>query len=84
MSQRAQTKDERYMQGLYELAQAAGTWEKEFDMVEVGQYVGLTPKAVKAIVALLARANFVKKASKTHLCITQHGQQLVRGLQGMA
>jgi Mn-dependent DtxR family transcriptional regulator len=83
MSQRAQTKDERYMQGLYELAQAAGSWEADFDMVEVGEHVGLSAKPVKAIVALLARANFVKKIDKKRLRITEHGRRLVHELQAV-
>ena len=80
MSQRAQTKDERYLRGLYELAQAAGDVETEFDMFEVGQYVGQSPKAVKTIVALLARANFVRKLDKTRLRLTPNGERRLQDL----
>ena len=81
MSQRAQTKDQRYIEGLFELARAAGNMEAGFDMNEVGAHVGISPRGVKTIVALLARANFVKKLSKTQLCITVQGEQLVNRLR---
>lgn len=78
--QKAVTKDERFLMGLYELAEEAGDLYATFDVLEVGESTNLSPKAVKTIVTLLAQANFVKKVSRTELCLTDHGIRLAEEL----
>lgn len=82
MSQKALTKDEQYMLGLFKLTQAAKSDRWDFEMNEVGEFVGMTPKAVKAVVALLAQAHFVKKTSKTRIQIAPRGEVLAQELLG--
>lgn len=83
MVEQARTKDERFMLRLYEEASKQQDLETPFDRYQIGQAVGLQPKAVDTICNLLAQANFIKKRGKTEISITPHGVKLVEELQNL-
>jgi hypothetical protein len=81
MVERARTKDETFMLRLYEEASKQPDIEDPLDRYQIGQMVGLHPKAVDTICNLLAQANFIKKHGKVEISITPHGIKLVETLK---
>lgn len=77
-TKKALTKDVKFLVALFEL-----TGESEgatFDRYEIGEKVGLTQKAVKAVTTLLLQANFIKKSEGDKVYLTQNGRTLVTEL----
>lgn len=80
MSQKAHTKDEKFMLALYEAALATEDLETSFDRYIIGAKIGLHPKAVDTICTLLLQANFIKKAGSQDIFITSRGEELVKSI----
>lgn len=66
------TKDESYIIALYKAAGKGGLK----DRYEIGRQVGLSERAVNAILNGLEQANFVKKVDKTAVFLTANGEAL--------
>lgn len=81
MSERALTKDEKFMVRLYEEAAKLESFDDPLDRYYIGNLVSLHPKAVDTICTLLGQANFIKKHSKTDISITPQGIRLVESLR---
>lgn len=77
MSQKGHTKDEKFMLALYEMALEAGEIDTAFNRYQIGEKIGLHPKAVDTICTLLLQANFIKKEGKEAVFLTDNGQHLV-------
>lgn len=69
------TKDENYIITLYK---TAGRGMK--DRYEIGRQVGLSTRAVNAILHCLEQANFVKKVGETQVHLTANGEALAKDL----
>lgn len=69
------TKDEKYILALYKLA---GRGLK--DRYEMGKQIGISERAVNAILNGLEQANFVKKIGDTQVCLTANGVRLAESL----
>lgn len=81
MTERARTKDEKFMIRLYEEALKQPSMDDPLDRYLIGNSLGLHAKAVDTICVLLGQANFIKKQSKTEISITPHGIKLVDNLR---
>lgn len=82
MSQRAGTKEERFLLKLYELANERGDPTTELDRYNVGREMGLHDKGIDHICQVLQQSNFVKKGSKNKaIYLTENGLALVRTLR---
>ncbi len=66
---------------LYDEASLQEDIETPLDRYQIGQAVGLQPKAVDTICHLLVQANFIKKRGKTEISLTPHGVKLVERLR---
>jgi hypothetical protein len=73
----SRTKDERFIICCYEEASKRSDVFTSLNRYEVGNLIGLHPKAVDTICALLVQANFIKKTGKTEICLTRNGEELV-------
>jgi hypothetical protein len=81
MSAKGKTKDELFLLKLHQLACAAGGPTAEVNRYVVGAAVGLSEKAVNAIVVLLAQANFVKKGKEeASLYLTANGLRFIESV----
>lgn len=81
MVEKARTKDESFMLRLYDEASKLPDIEDPVDRYQIGNSIGLHPKAVDTICNLLAQANFIKKQGKIEISITPHGIKLVDNLK---
>lgn len=79
MSQRAKTKDERFMLTLYELAEKSGDLSTPINRYDIGTIIGLNDKALNTICKTLLQANFIKKAGDEDVYLTDLGKNLVKG-----
>jgi hypothetical protein len=77
MSQRGQTKDQRFLLTLYERAQLQGDLYTPFSRFEIGESVGLQKKAINTICRDLLQCNFLKKDGPDDVHLTKHGEELV-------
>ncbi len=77
MTQRAQTKDQRFLLALYERAIQAGDVTTSFSRFEIGESIGLQKKAISTISRDLLQCNFLKKDGPDNVYLTKHGEQLV-------
>ena len=66
---------------LYDEASKLPDIEDPVDRYQIGNSIGLHPKAVDTICNLLAQANFIKKQGKIEISITPHGIKLVDNLK---
>jgi hypothetical protein len=82
MSDRAYTKDEKFMLRLYEEVMKGPDLEAPVDRYRIGQLIGLHAKAVDTICHLLVQANFIKKRGKVDILITPQGIRLIEHLRG--
>lgn len=73
MSQRKKSKEERFMEKLYELASASGDPEDEVDRYQVGSAIGENPKGTDHTVQRLTKINFIKKSDDNLIYLTQAG-----------
>ncbi|MCX6994280.1 MAG: hypothetical protein NTY13_00335 [Chlamydiae bacterium] len=69
-------KDEQYIVALYQLAGIGGIK----DRYEMGVQVGLSERAVNAILNCLEQANFVKKIGTKQVLLTAQGARLAETL----
>lgn len=81
MTDRATTKDEKFILRLFEEASKKADLEEPIDRYYIGKLVSLHPKAVDTICNLLAQANFIKKHGKVEISITPHGVKLVENIK---
>lgn len=79
MSQRAKTKDERFMITLYELAEQNGDISTPVNRYEIGKIIGLNDKGLNTICKTLLQANFIKKNGEEEVYLTDLGKNLVKG-----
>jgi len=77
MSQRKKSKEERFMEKIYEFAGASGDPENEVDRYKVGASVGENPKGTDHTVQRLAKINFIKKSGDKLIYLTQAGLTFV-------
>lgn len=77
MSQRAQTKDQRFLLTLYERATLEGDVSTPFSRFEIGESIGLHKKAINTICRDLLQCNFLKKDGPDNVYLTKNGEQLV-------
>ena len=78
--QKAMTKEERLILGIYEKAEAeSGDPQEEISLNAVIEALGFKEKAVKAMMNLLAQANFVRKDGG-FVRLTDRGVELARSL----
>jgi len=77
MSQRAQTKDQRFLLRLYELAEAEGDIYIPFNRYDIGEAVGLQKRAIETICRSLLQCNFIKKSGDEAIHLTPNGVKLV-------
>ncbi len=68
-----QTKDERFLIKLYELAK-----ESPIDPKQVASAIGQKEHATKNIIKHLAQANFIKKEDDGKISLTKRGIQFVQ------
>jgi hypothetical protein len=80
MEQKARTKDEKFLQALYEAAEEKGDLEACFDRYVIGTGIGLHPRGVDTICTLLLQANFIKKGEGKEVYLTENGLRLIREL----
>ncbi len=73
----ARTKDERYMICAYEEASKKGDFSTILNRYEIGNLIGIHPRGVDTICALLIQANFIKKSGQTDIYLTKNGEDLV-------
>lgn len=82
MQQKKITKDEKCLLALYDLAsQSEDPEEYAVDPTRLSEKTGLSPKALKAIVAELVRANFARNVDHTLIGITATGMKVARSLR---
>lgn len=81
MTQKKQSKEERYLVKLYESAKTKGDPEREIDRYEVGHILGEHTRSVDNIVRLLCKNNFLKKGDENLVYLTPAGIQFVRSLK---
>lgn len=74
------TKDEKFMVCVYETAGKSGDVHNPVNRYEIGNMIGLHPKAVDTICKLLLQANFIKKDVLDDVYLTPHGEKLVLSL----
>jgi hypothetical protein len=74
------TDDEKFLIKVYETVKVGGDCYAEVDPYEVGRGIGQRERRVRAMVALLLRSNFLKKASDDRVALTQKGVGLVEDL----
>lgn len=77
-----QTKEERFLLKLYDIAKQRADIEEGVDLQELEQVTGLTSKAILALCQVLAQANFVRKVGKTAVRLTSNGVELAMTLRG--
>ncbi|MEM1282720.1 MAG: hypothetical protein AAGG81_04120 [Chlamydiota bacterium] len=77
MSQRAQTKDQRFLLALYERAMQQGDVATPFSRYEIGESIGLHKKAINTICRDLLQCNFLKKEGPDDVYLTKNGEALV-------
>lgn len=80
MTEKSQTKDERFIIKAYKTALKLGDRAHPVDKYAVGHDVGLHPRAVDAICNLMVRSNFIKKTGEKDIIITEQGERLVNRL----
>lgn len=77
MSQKGRTPDEKFLIQLYKLAHQNGDPYKAIDYRGVAARLGQKESAVKNIIKLLAKANFITKVDDTMILLTSHGSDFV-------
>jgi len=77
MSQKGRTPDEKFLIQLYKLAHENGDPYKAIDYRGVAARLGQKESAVKNIIKLLAKANFITKVDETMILLTSHGSDFV-------
>lgn len=73
MSQKKKSKEELFLQKLYELASASGDPENEIDRYEVGKLVGENPKGADHTVQMLVKNGFLKRGDEARVYLTERG-----------
>ncbi len=77
MSQKARTKDERFLIMLYETAEQQGDIFTPVSRFKIGKLIGLQERAIKTICRTLLQTNFVKKSGEEDVCLTKLGEAFV-------
>jgi Mn-dependent DtxR family transcriptional regulator len=77
MSQKGRTPDEKFLIQLYKIAHQNGDPYKAVDYRGIAASLGQKESAVKNIIKLLAKANFIKKVDDTSILLTSHGSDFV-------
>ncbi len=77
MSQKGRTPDEKFLIQLYKLAHQNGDPYKAIDYRGIAARLGQKESAVKNIIKLLAKANFITKVDDTMILLTSHGSDFV-------
>jgi Mn-dependent DtxR family transcriptional regulator len=77
MSQKGRTPDEKFLMQLYKVAHQNGDPFIAIDYRGIAASLGQKESAVKNIMKLLAKANFIKKVDDTTILITPHGCDFV-------
>ena len=77
MSQKGRTPDEKFLIQLYKIAHQNGDPYKAIDYRGVAARLGQKESAVKNIIKLLAKANFITKVDDTMILLTPHGCDFV-------
>lgn len=78
MSQKKTTKEERFLQKLYDLAQKTGSPKDGVDRYEVGNLVGENSKGTDNTVQMLAKNGFLSRAEGDKVCLTDRGVLFVK------
>ncbi|NGX58922.1 MAG: hypothetical protein KR126chlam3_00063 [Chlamydiae bacterium] len=73
MSERKTSKEERFLQKLYEFAESKGDPEGEIDRYEVGRAIGEHTKSTDHSVQILAKIGFIKKSENNLIYLTDAG-----------
>ncbi len=79
MSQKPQTKDERFMVALYEIAEKKGDVFSPVNRFLIGKVIGLNEGALQTICRTLLQTNFLRKSGDEDVYLTELGEQLVLG-----
>jgi hypothetical protein len=77
-----QTKEERFLVKLYDIAKQHEDIEQEMDLQELEHLTGMSGKAILAACNVLAQANFIRKVGKTAIRLTSNGVELAKSLRG--
>jgi len=77
MSQKGRTPDEKFLVQLYKRAHEDGDPYKPIDYRGIAASLGQKESAVRNIMKLLAKANFIKKVDDTTILLTPHGCDFV-------
>ena len=80
MSHAAKTQDEKFLVTLYKIAEKLGDFCESIDVTQVGEILGCRDRRVKLIVQGLMQANFIRKADKTSVYLTDRGCELAEQL----
>lgn len=78
MSQRKHSKEELFLQKLYELAKASNDPENEIDRYHVGLSLGFHHRSIDNIVQVLTKNNFLKKSDENLIYLTPLGITFVQ------
>lgn len=72
------SKEELFLEKLYQLAELKGDPEQEVDRYEVGGILGANPRAIDNIVQVLTKNNFIKRGEETLVFLTPLGIRFVQ------
>lgn len=81
MSQKKTSKEERFLQKLYHLAEETGDSENEIDRYEVGKLVGENSKGTDNTVQMLAKNGFLKRGEESKVYLTSRGVHFAKSLE---
>lgn len=73
MTQRKKSKEERFLQKLYEFAKASGDPENEVDRYKVGKELGEHTRGIDHTVQILTKIGFTKKSENNLIYLTEAG-----------
>lgn len=80
MSQRKKSREERFLEKVYELASEKGEPDSEVDRYEVGKLVGANPKATDNSVQMLAKNGLLKRGEGDKVYLSDTGLRFVQDL----
>lgn len=79
MSQRKKSKEELFLQKLYELVAARGNLEQEIDRYEVGRLIGENTRSTDHTVQMLTKNGLIKKKEDPFIQLTPFGISFIQG-----
>ena len=71
------TREELYLLQVYRACEKNANFDQSHNSLEIGAQIRLSARQVKTTVQTLASTNFVKRADKEHIILTNHGIKLI-------